>query len=497
MPQKKDRIITVDGVGYSLDTGKSVGASSKPAAPVKASDEPVKSANTLDLRHFSLEPSDSSIDSAAPKINDAKSLAKPRLDIAGSGKQVKKEPLEPSTVRTPKTDEKIEEDSQLRQSAEPVASSAKESHRKVHSGYFKKVMVLPFTERVDRYVVQAILLSTMISPYFWLLALSPGLAVRLLNTQKYTLTDLLGRVRAGLAPGNYYTLAVMVGIFLALSLVSLLISCLVRMVARATKLRMIDRRSVSQKLLYRQAANKSLRSLCNWLLNAITVGLVALGSTCLVWWLIASRESIISSSLPAILPLTGIVLAVVMVLLAMHWPLSQTMIAATDKSVWFVQWHSFKLTFGSAAKNLLSAVMLGLVSLVAGALLGLIGWAEVTYLVSSSYLYMQIGLFVLGAILMLTVLVAYRIWWNMFLASHYHVLASSRGKVAMSNYLSLEKPAKTSLTPFIVTTVMAVIILAGYWVAAYSYQDVATAAMKKVYNRIPASLEIKIPKPTK
>lgn len=485
MPQKKDRIITVDGVGYSLDTGRSVSTTPKTSDSHSdvASDQ-VKAVNTLDLRHFSPEPV------ASPTVRrnqNTETGVKTQIDLRDK----------PPRARQETSELDVSQERANSHPANQALESTRAGHRKVQSDYFKKVFVLPFTQRVDRYVVQGILLSTMISPYFWFLALTPGLVVKLINTQRYTLTDLLTLVRNGFVPVNYYPFVIILGAFLALSLVSLLVSYLVLVVARATKLRAIDHRSVSPRLLYRQAANKSLRSLGNWLLNTVVVCLVFTVSTWLVWWLIVSHQPIISSSLSAILPIVIITLALILIIFMMRWPISQTMIAATDKSTWFIQVHSLRLAFGSGGKNILSAAMLTLMSLVTWSIIALIGWAEVAYLVSSPYLYMQVGLFVLGAILILIILVCYRIWKNMFLASHYHILASIRGKVAMSNYLSLERPAKISLVPFIITASIVGVVLVGYVVAGYIYQDNVTAAMKKVHDRVPATLEIRIPKPTK
>ncbi len=479
----KDRIITVDGVGYNLDTGKSVGTSQKSSKPADSKASPSKSTNLLDLRHFAPEP-----DGAAEIRDDVvdEKTVKPKVDV------VAKDSLAVAG------DDSIDSKS-ISQSREPSrdhlhSSAPSTGKRKVKSGFFNKVFILPFTERVDRYVVQGFLLSTMISPYFWFLALAPGIVVKLLSSQKYAINDLLFQLRSVLAPANYYKLTILSGVFLALCLVSLLVSYLVRIVARATKLRAIDHRSVSPRLLYRQAMNKSLRSLVNWLLNATAFCLVLSALGMLTRWLILSNQSIVTSWLSTLLSIASIVVLLVLMIYMMIWQISQTMIAATDKNIWSVQGHSYRLVFGSLPKNITSAILLWVVSLVVVFLLGLVGWAEVTYLSSTPYLYMKIGIFVLGAILILAILVCFRIWKNMLLARLYHVLATIRGKVAMSGYLSLEKPAKTGLAPFLIVSIAVSIILLGYSYAAYSYKGVATNQMERVHSRIPASLEIKIPK---
>lgn len=56
MTEKKDRIITVDGIGYSLDTGKAVGPAQAKSQPAESAPSSDKSSNTLDLRHFAPTP---------------------------------------------------------------------------------------------------------------------------------------------------------------------------------------------------------------------------------------------------------------------------------------------------------------------------------------------------------------------------------------------------------------------------------------------------------
>lgn len=335
----------------------------------------------------------------------------------------------------------------------------------------------------------------MISPQFWALALLPGLVVRIIKVQHYTVADLLGQVRLELAPTNYFRLAAIVATILVISLISALVAYLVRMVARATRLRELDNRSISINLLYRQAMNKSWRALITWLLNILLWLAVSALASYTIWWLVRSQNSLIISTLSAILPFVIALWLSVLVVLAMRLPIAQTMIAATDQSVWYVQAHSMRLAFGSFVKNILSALWFVVVSLLFTSLLGLVAWAGVTYLSSSKYLYMQIGLFVVGAVLTLAILVMYRIWCNMFLAGHYYSLVSTRGRVAMSSYLSPVKPVKTTLTPFIVLTGLLFVIVIGYGVTIFTLRTPAIGLMSRLYDKVPAQLEFKIPKP--
>lgn len=488
MSSKKDRIITVDGISYSLDTGKTIADEKKPAERPKVSvaNQDAQRANVLDLRHFAPEP---------PEPSGARGNSNtPRQDrVHDIGGTVRSKNVEQDDgAQAEITKASVESDAEVSVPSDPGSSRHSTD---VH--FFHRVIVAPFTEKTDRYVVQGFLLSSMISPLFWLLALTPGIIVRLAGVQQYSVNDLLTQTRLLLDPANYYRIGLSAGLLIVLSAASILALYLVRSVARATRLRMIDHRPVRSKLLYAQAMSKSWRAYANWLLNlvllAIMMALVAYGSE----WLMRGGLPLIeaNSTLAAIIIL--IVAIKIFSLIALRWSFSTTMVAATNKSLWFVQGNSWRLAFIGFAKNILSVLWFILVSAITGGLIGLISWAEISYLGSSQYKYMQVGMFVVGAVLMLAVLVAYRIWKNNFLASLYYSVVSSRGKAAMSSYLSLEKPAKKGYAPFVILASMAAVVALVSCVIIYLGHDKASGYMGQLREQVPASFEIKIPRPTK
>lgn len=497
MSSKKDRIITVDGISYSLDTGKTVVAKRSldehVVESVAQKNESVESAskgNVLDLRHFAPEPPKGDtvdpVTKPLPASNEAsagtvlpdrtKTAAVDHASVANSGE---------STLAS---DNSIEPSRHQPAKASPRRLAAR--------GFFSHVMVAPFARRPNRYVVQGFLLSSMISPLYWFLALTPALFVRLVGVQQHNISDLLTQARSVLEANNYYKIAFLLGLFLILSLSSLLVSYLVRVVARTVQLRLLDHRPVAIGLLYRQAMNKSGRALLNWFLNLLLVVIISASLGGLIWWLVHSGQAVVVSNLSLVMSIVVVVWIVMMVLLLMRWTLSLTMIGASSKSVWFVQGHSLKLAFGSFIKSLLSGLWLAVISLVTLLAVGMISWAEVIYLNATQHKYAQVIIFVTGAILILVALVIYRIWKNIFIACFYHFLASIRGKAAMSSYLSLEKPAGGGITPFVLLSIVSLVLVVGYGTAAYFGHDKVAGYTDSLRNKVPASLELKIPRPT-
>lgn len=378
-PQTK-RTVTVDGLRYSLDTGEKIGRAASPHRAVPKT----------------------SVAKAAHVVIGQRPLPK-AIHVTQHHQAImhpKPPPSRPTLVQTA-------------------------SHRKRGRGFWYQVVWRSINYPHDRQATQTILVATLISPLFWLLAISPWLVTTWLAANNIHESRLgqysLDIIRAMTLPGIFGSVLVLV--FAVSSIWVVRHICLI--VSYTLNVRNIDHRPAHLSHVWQQSFAKIGRYCRLALLD-----LLLCGGGLVLAWLVCLTMTPDAQQTPIAWDHLGINIAIVLtvmflILLAIHRPLARVMLAVTNQSASRSFGRSYDLIQRSRGRAVLAGLVWVTIALITASLIGAVIIATVNYgiFAVSSRLLARVGLAIGGATLIYTLSSLFTIWSQSFWALTYHYIA--------------------------------------------------------------------------
>lgn len=510
----KKRIISVDGVRYSLDTGKPIVADKvhRPIVPTPShetdekitAEEPVirEPKRSARLTHF-----DSL--SARPKSNRTTKLEPPPSESKPISTKVDPKPIEivdqpslkspnpDSTVRVSKIARKTEA---KKDTGDAVGLShptlpmppAELSPRRISTPAIH-VFFHPFIQRVDRRIVILALGRVLWSWRFWLSVATPFVAFFIYRLTTMTPNQILALVHRLLNALPYQTM-------LAIGLTALLLVSLsyyfgsqTSQIISALKLKQIDHRLSSARYYYAQCDAKLFRTLSSRTIHLLLFWGSFFGIAVMIYYLYGINQVYFETVKLPVLIIIGQIGLIWLLLLGMRWPMSRNILAATDQPLGSVESKSFSLVFGNFFKALGIVAFWSLISLLFLGAVGAIIWSLSTYLINDLSIIIKLMLAGVGICLLGFLFTVYTIWSMVFWASSYRVLIKLGHKQHLSDYLQIENPSKKGklMLGFLFGLIFAWLIALG--IIGYHYQDMAVATAKNLAHKLPDSLNNLVP----
>lgn len=373
------RMVTVDGVRYSLNTGDKLGpALARRTAPS------VKSHPVL---HRAARVGEKPLPKAVKITSHQQAVMHPDPRLAAA------HILHPHGVSHPTL---------------PVPQAA-EVHTK--QSLWAGVIVPSLSEGRTKKSILTSLGIVVLSPMTWLYVFLPALVFVVAELQKKPLAELYGQIIKLLRSADGVQAFWVVFACMAITGVVWFIKHLCLIVAYGLTARKIDHRSTSARHLWLQAAGKIWRfaGIAVFDFLFVTAALTAAGVV--IWYAYMGRAEALRASWSLLFNLGIMVTMMLSWLVATHRPITRVMLALTNRPASFIIVRSFGLIF----RNWIRALALGFfwllmagmtVTLVAG-----ISWATVVYgLLQITTTTGRVLLFAFAAGLVLFVLSLFTIW---------------------------------------------------------------------------------------
>ncbi|MCC7289422.1 hypothetical protein IT414_03470 [bacterium] len=485
-PKKNNRIINVDGVMYSLDTGRPV-RSEQPSVNTK---EPVKTparpatAPQRPMRGF-----------------DIVKVAKPRPTPPAP--PIEPEPKLPQLPRKPVTKpESNFQDQALAlmkhhphgvshptlptQKARPVVAS---------STWWGSVVAASFIKKMDGKILRLAFLQALVSPLTWLVMIAPLIALWLLSIRNASLGTALTSLRQTLAPQNYWPFIWSTAGVIVLLTVLLSVGALLTLANLATRIAILDHRPSRTSALLRRGLAQIDRVFFNWMSNTLIDAVVVVVAAVTAYWLQTSVNPTIAVWRPIFVSLVAVVSLIVLWLANQPKQLQRNLLATVDEKLSYVRPKSYQLWLHGALWQHIGA---GFVASITNILmLGLavaVVWAQYTYLSSTSSGLAQVALVVGGFFLTLLVLSVRKAWLQSFWATHYHftLLHSSEGHI--SAVLNQEDAPRVKLWPAFRLGILLVVTLGVLIGLGFYFEKSAVSGLQKIEQAIPSDFTQLIPK---
>lgn len=513
----KKRIINVDGVRYSLDTGKPIVADKvhRPTVPTPSHETEEKSAAEEPVIHTPKKPVRrlSHFDgiSARPKSASPTKLevpeAKTKITPTVAEKDADESPKDKPPVKSPSTDSMAHMPKTSRKSASkkdaddsigvshptlPMPTAEQPSRRTSTPAIH--VFFHPFVQRVDTRTVMVALGRVLMSWRFWLAVVAPFVVFFFYRLTTMTPNQILALAHRVLNALPYQTILVIGLAGLLLISLSYYIGSQAAQIISALKLKQIDHRLSSARYYYAQSDAKLFRTLGSRLIHLLLFWGSLIGLSALIYYLNSLNQVYFETVKLPVLIIIGLIGLVWLLLLGMRWPLSRNVLAATDQTLGSVESKSFSLVFGNFFKALGIASFWSFISLLFLGTVGAIIWSLSMYLINDLSIGIKLGLAGIGICLLGFLFTVYTIWSMVFWASSYRVLIKLGHKQHLSDYLQIENPSKKGklMLSLLIVLVFAGLIALG--VVGYLYQDTAVAAAKSLAHKLPDSLNNLVPR---
>lgn len=489
-PKRPKRLVTVDGIRYSLDTGDSVGPAARPRpvphpAPAKSVSQPKPKPT----------PAPSAINVATP----VPARQKPHRNV-----RVPDQPLPAAVSVSSHHQAVMHPDPKLRAAqmlhphnvshpALPLPTSRPGAGSKL--SIWRSVVKPSLVETHDRRTVFASIGIAILSPITWLLLALPAIAIFAADVRR----ESVGRIFSAIAGWLLSLTPMTVLMIVAIAAVVLGVIWLVRhsliLVSYGVQVRRIDNRLVSGHQLWWQTLSKITRLV----LVAILDGLILLAATfaagiSLIWILSQATHSLVVWW-SFFFNLTLFLLAAVFWLMATHRPLTRVMLSITNRPASTLIVRGFGLIF----RNWLRALGLGLVWLGAAGLtaflLAGISWATTIYgLVQITTTIGRIALWLVSGGLILFIITSFTVWSNGFWPRAYHMLAHRAYPKTVSHFMADDPHVKSRSKTILQLVLLVVVYLAVVTTLLWLVRPTISRQLDTIQQKVPASLDKLLPK---
>lgn len=414
------RIVTVDGIRYSLDTGDSLGRPQHRPLQPRATRRPGQASRTHAAR-----PGERPLPRAVhvTSHNQAVMHPDPRLQAA----QV----LHPHNVSHPTL---------------PLQQRS-ESEKRSRGSLWRDVVRASFTDSRDGVGVWAAFGIVLLSPLTWLAVIIPALLIFLSRLQDRPLSEMYGVLVGWLEKTSFGELAAYIGIVAALLGAIWFVRHMCLSVSYGLASRRADNRPVSADVLWWQAAGKVWRLVWVALFEVFVASAVVLGLSASLRASLSAASAQSGAQWSLVVNILLIVSALLLLVLAIHRPLTRVMLALTNRSAGSVIVRSLGLIF----RNVLPAFAMGLLWLVlvgfTGLLVAAVSWATLAYgILQITTTLGRLLLLAVSSALVMSLLMAFTIWSVDFWPRGYRWLAARAYPEQVSKFMSGQHNPKRKRT---------------------------------------------------
>lgn len=303
--------------------------------------------------------------------------------------------------------------------------------------------------RQDRRALDSALVTSLLSPIFWMCAALPWAILSVTQSQNLTVQQAYTAIRNLLtAPFNLILLVIVIGVIVLFKV--WLIRHIVQLVSYAANLRRIDHRSVDTQAYGWQALAKSHRLLVLTLLDSM-LALVILGSSALVTVKVMDMRSPLLLQVQSYVVYGVMLLAILcLAIAAVHRTLARVMLAATNQSSSFLVIKSLGLTLKSLGRALVFGLFWMLCAGVVASLLTAIIWSTASYgqFTIGRHSVARAALTLLSTFLLYTTITGFTLWSQGYWSLIYHHLAYIGYPQAVSQFIVTRphtKPRRSAL----------------------------------------------------
>ncbi|MBP9827040.1 hypothetical protein KBC99_01005, partial [Candidatus Saccharibacteria bacterium] len=393
--QPAKRQVIVDGIRFSLDTGK-------PIAPVSlASTVKIKRLTTLDKlknrRHRAQVP-EKPLPKAVQLTTHHQAIMHPDPNLKSA------ELLHPHHVSHPSLPLPTR-----RQHNQP-------EYRTIWKSIIKPTLLNP----PDSRTVKAGIIATLFSPFIWILAALPVVFILAIDIPERPIGSLYQASVSAVLRVNPSSLLIILSLSALAGCAVWLIRHLLLLVSYGIHIRRIDHRLASGRQLLWLASSKVMRFIGLALTDLVINLAIIIGGVYAITKIILAHGPLESMLVNLVILFIGIFLW----LMATERPLSRVMLAATDQPLSSLVTKSFGLIIFSRGRALASGLVWLLIAGVhAAALVGIV-WASSAYgLLQVTSVLGRIILLLLSSSLILVVASIFTIWSHDFWSHVYHDLA--------------------------------------------------------------------------
>lgn len=452
-PAPKKRVVTVDGLRYSLETGHQVGRGVRPPA-LSPRPKPGASQGHVVLGERPLP--------KAVELNDRRqAVMHPNHD------RVMAEIMHPEPVIEP--------------------TRLTRTHRR---SFFRQVVVHSFHRPHDRRATNAVLLATILSPGYWLLLALPWIISSWFFVINQPTTRWYGYLYAFIQELSFIKLAIGTVVLVAGLTVVWMVRHALLLMNYTLNLRHIDHRQVHSQQVWRQSLSKIGKfasvAVVDSLLSAtlLVVSMLSIVSISRSQVGFAAWQSL---TINAVLLLTAILL----VFMAIHRPLGRVMLAATNQPLSFIVARSYGLIQRSRGLAILAGLVWVLVAGLTAATLAGVVLATINYGfygIAQTWL-ARAGLAVGSAVLLYVLVALFAIWSQHYWALSYHHLAHRFYKARVSELFVTEaKPQSRAKVLLPAAIVLCSLIVFTIGVLALARPGISSV-IDQAQSKLPAKLQ--------
>lgn len=457
-PPKK-RLVTVDGLRYSLETGDPVGRAATRPTPVRKA-PPGSQGGHVILGERPL-----------PKAVEFN--AHHRTVMHPNHDKVVAELMHPSVVEQPPHTE-----------------------RRQRRSFFRNVVAQSLKRPHDKRATNAVLLATIIAPGFWVLVAAPWVMSSWVyfTTQPTTrwYTHLYSFVQ-GLSFARLVTSSLLV-------IVGMLFFWLLRhallLMNYTLNLRHIDHRQVQSTQIWRQSLSRLGRFASIAAIDFLAVAAMTAGATLLILRLSSggSAGGIDWQNLGVNLVI--IITFALFVLMSIHRPLGRVMLAATNQPLSFIVLRSYGLIQRSRGLAVIAGLVWLLISSLTavslgGTVLATVGYGF--YGIAQTWL-ARVALAAAAAVLLYIIIAVYTIWSQHYWALTYHYLAHRYYKARVSE-LFVADPYTKSVKTLALQGVLALLVVVGLLLGGFFIaKNPIESGIRQLQAKLPVNLQDILPK---
>lgn len=429
--KRPKRVITVDGIRYSLDSGDTVNSAKRLASAPRSRMLPKRTSTKTKAVRVAEKPLPKAVSITAH--HQAVMHPDPKLAAAQA--------LHPHNVSHP---------------ALPLQQRSTDFGRKRMSAW-RDVIIPSVTDGRDSISVWASLGIVLLSPLSWLAIFIPAAFIFITRLQDRPVDELYRMVTNWLLNTTSTQAAIYIGLVAAAAGAIWIVRHLCLMVAYALASRTIDNRPVSARTVWWQAAGKLWRLVWVALFETLIFTTVSL---LIVSALRASLQArtVLATQWGLLFNITILFAIVFVVAISIYRPLSRVMLALTNRPAGMI----VSRCFGLLVRNWLPALGLGLVwLLVAGltaVLVSAMSWATLAYgLLQITTLLGRLLLLAVAGLIIMLLLMIFTIWSVDFWPRSYRWLALRAFPGHVSRFMAGAQSTKSK--PTIVRQAIGLVII--------------------------------------
>ncbi len=362
-------------------------------------------------------------------------------------------------------------------------------HKSRKPSSISSVILQSLRERQDRRALDSALITSLLSPVFWLCAALPWAVLSVTQSQNLTVQQAYSAIRGLLtAPFNRILLIFVVAVVVLFKV--WLIRHIMQLVSYAANLRRIDHRSVDTQAYGWQALAKSHRLLVLTLLDSMLALVIIGGSTLAVLRIMDIQSPVLMQLQSYIVYAVLIITLILLAIAAVHRTLARVMLAATNQSSSFLVIKSLGLTLKSLGRALVFGLFWMLCAGVVASLLTAIIWSTASYgqFTVGRQSIARAALTLLSTFLLYTTITGFTLWSQGYWSLIYHHLAHVGYPQAVSQFIVTRPHAKPRRSAIIQT---ACIIAGTGVVVAITLLVIKSPAQRfftSLHDRLPVNI---------